>query len=63
MKHLVVNFHRIYLIPGSSQLRFWTTSALPVQNVPVQNRPIAWPPVLLLAAFLNDSSKVLHTQH
>ncbi len=26
-------------------------SAVPVQNVPVQNGPIAWPQVLLLAAF------------
>ena len=26
-------------------------SAVPVQNVPVRNGPIAWPAVLLLAAF------------
>ena len=40
------------------------TSAVPVENVPVQDRPIAWPPVLLLllAAFLrNRSSKPLHS--
>ncbi len=27
------------------------TSAAPVENVPVQKGPIAWPPVLLHAAF------------
>ena len=32
-----------------------TTSAVPVQNVPVQNGHIAWPVVLLLAALLRTA--------
>ncbi len=34
----------------------FATSAVPIQNMPVQNRSIAWPPVLLLPAF----SKTAH---
>lgn len=31
-------------------------SAVPIQNVPVQNRPIAWAGILLLAAYSRNAS-------
>lgn len=39
------------------KLRFIVTSAVPVQNIPAQNGPTSWPPVLLHAAF---SDSTLH---
>ena len=36
---------------------------MPVQNVPVRNRPIAWPPILLLAAFLRTAHPNNFTLH
>lgn len=47
----------------SLNMRVYSFSLLYISSaVPVQNRPIAWPPLLLLAAFLeNRSFKQLHT--